>query len=39
VNLRLPLISEPPTSEILRKRVLTLLAAQNGKANGKVTTK
>lgn len=32
----LPLISEPPTSEILRKRVLALLAAQNGKTNGKV---
>jgi hypothetical protein len=36
VNIHLPLISEPPTSEILRKRVLALLAAQNGKANGKV---
>jgi hypothetical protein len=36
VSVHLPKISEPPTSEILRKRVLILLAAQNGKANGKV---
>jgi hypothetical protein len=27
-----PLISEPQTSEELRRRVLLLLAAQNGKA-------
>jgi hypothetical protein len=37
VTIRLPLISEPPTSEVLRKRVLTILAAQNAKANGKVS--
>lgn len=36
MNIRLPLISEPPTSEVLRKRVLTILAASNGKAKGKV---
>jgi hypothetical protein len=28
----LPKISEPPTSESLRRRVLELLAATNGKA-------
>jgi hypothetical protein len=36
VTVHLPLISEAPTSEVLRKRVLILLAAQNGKSNGKV---
>jgi hypothetical protein len=35
----LPKIGEPPTSESLRKRVLVLLAAQNGSGNGKVAVK
>lgn len=36
MTVHLPPISEPPTSEILRRRVLLILAAQNGKSNGKV---
>jgi hypothetical protein len=38
MNVRLPLIATPEqsTSQALRVRVLMFLAAQNGKANGKV---
>jgi hypothetical protein len=35
LNFDLPLISEPPTSESLRRRVLAILAARNGSGKGK----
>ena len=35
MTISLPKISEPPTSQSLRRRVLAILAARNGSGKGK----